>query len=167
MTRVRYPRENEKFGPREVPDAGWYDAVCVDVIDDGIVETRFGKKPAVTLVFQLGETKKNGTRFLVFHRLWFRVSEEGDAILSSSSITQLTTWQGKRAVESMTDTDSLMGKSAKVKVVHRRNKDQVYVNISDIEVPDTELKPEPYIRPERKAKDETSQENGGEDGTPF
>jgi hypothetical protein len=156
---VRYPKDDEKF-VREIPDEGWFDAVCVDAIDDGLTETRFGKKPAATLVFQLGEPRKaNNSRFLVFHKLWFQVAPNGDKILSQTAIKLLVTWQGKRAIEAMTDLDELVGKSAKVKVIHRRQRDATWVNLSDIEQPDMELRAEPYTRPERKPRDDTNQEN--------
>lgn len=48
-------------GGWEHPTAGLHQAVCVDVIDLGVQQTKFGEKEQVKLVFQLDEGKADGT----------------------------------------------------------------------------------------------------------
>lgn len=47
------------------PTPGLAPAVCVDVIDLGLVDTEWGAKPKLKLVFELGEQKPNGYPFTV------------------------------------------------------------------------------------------------------
>lgn len=143
---------------------GQYNAVCVDVIDMGLVTTTgtWGTKtqPKVALVFQIDEVDPDtGKRFEVAER--FTVSMHEKATLRKF----LSQWRGKSYSEAEAANgvplDKLEGQPAVITVEHRVNGDKTYANILSIQkcapgLP--RLKPEGYVRSEHWAKKRAERE---------
>lgn len=111
---------------------GAYAATCVDVVDLGFVETTFGTKHKLRIVFWAGE---NDTRDgeavpqLLFSTFTASLHEK------SNLRTFLQSWRGRpftpEELEAF-DVESLIGAPAFVQVMHRTVGDKTYANITSI-----------------------------------
>ncbi len=144
---------------------GLHQAVCVDVIDLGLVKTQWGEKHKVELVWQLDQNNpETGKRFTVRKR--YGLSLHSKAVLRMD----LESWRGKKfspqELEGF-DLEKLLGINGQVQVVHTLSDDgRIFGNVQAV-VPIgkgmTKLRAEDYTR----MKDRPSQnghEGGGHDG---
>lgn len=123
-------------------------AVCVDVTPPVLKQTAFGPKEVFRIVFETTERKQNGKPFLLFSRGFSPSLHEKSALRPF-----LKQWFGrdltKQELEEF-DTETLIGRSAKVIVVHNiGDKEEVYANIAHIKpaLPQEELRPHgEYVR---------------------
>jgi hypothetical protein len=114
--------------------AGTHAAVCVDVIDQGLMESSFtpGKKePKVSIVWQIDEDRKDGKPFEV--RLQFTLSVHEKASLRAA----LESWRGKgltpEEIENGFDVERLLGAPAFLNLVHKVAKNgKTYANVAAI-----------------------------------
>lgn len=66
-------KEKEKEYP--IPEEGIYNAVCVDVVDLGMLDTPWGKKHKVSIVFELDQEDRDGSRYIVSRRFTMSLNE--------------------------------------------------------------------------------------------
>lgn len=112
---------------------GAYTAVCVDVVDLGFVETSFGTKHKVRIVFYGGEDfvdhENNTQAMLLFSTFTASLHEKANLR------TFLQSWRGKPFTEEELhsfDLESLVGAPALVQVMHNKNGEKTYANITSI-----------------------------------
>lgn len=141
---------------------GLHQAVCVDVVDRGMVETQFGVKHKVDVTWQVvpfdddgGEERdEEGHRFQVMQRYTASLHEK--ALLHQ----HLKAWRGKPFTKeelAAFDLEKLIGANAQIQVVHNlASNGKTYGNVQAI-VPAgkkmTKLRPsEDYVRMNERAK---------------
>lgn len=108
---------------------GQFRAVCVDVVELRGVQTSWGPKTMVRLVFQTEEKLDNGKPALVSNRFGASLSEK------SRLRPFIEAWRGKpfNADElKKFDLEVLIGANAVMQVTHVNKNDKVYDNISAI-----------------------------------
>lgn len=111
------------------PD-GMYPAVCCDVVDLGVVETMWGPKRQVKLVYMTPLDKEDGTPFLL--------SETHTASLAESSNLRkrLQSWRGRPFTEEelkQFDLENVLGKQCQLQVMHKQgSRGGTFANISNI-----------------------------------
>lgn len=95
---------------------GLHQAVCVDVVDLGLVETKWGMKPKVRIVWQINEEEPGtGKRFVVMSTYTLSLSEK--AILRH----HLEAWRGRKFTQQELegfDLEKLLGVNCQVQLVH-------------------------------------------------
>src|SRR5688572_1899141 len=106
---------------------GGHSAVCVDVVDLGIVKTEWkGKEKQVhkcRIVFEIGEQMENGQPFTVSQQFTASLSEKANLRKF------LEAWRGRPFTpEELAgfDTEQLIHAPAVVQVVHREREGKVY-----------------------------------------
>jgi hypothetical protein len=155
-------REPEsKFTP--APE-GLHQAVCVDVVELGLVKTPWGEKEKVEIVWQLdAENDETGKRFEV--RKWYGLSLHEKANLRKD----LECWRGRKFTkDELTgfDLEKLIGANCQLQVIHNiTDEGKTFANVQAIvphnnKVP--KIVPLDYTRRKDRAKD---QQNGHDD--PF
>lgn len=86
---TRMDREITLSRPRTpMPAKGWHRSVCVDIVDLGIQQTRFGPAPQVEFTWNIEEVRRDGKQHIVWRR--FRPSLRDDSTLRRF----LEVWQG-------------------------------------------------------------------------
>jgi hypothetical protein len=156
--RARYPERN--FTP--CPE-GFHHAVCCDVVDLGEVDTDFGRKWRVRLVWQINKTDPaRGRRFDAVKT--FTNSLHPRANLRAD----LEMWRGRKFTEGEAkdfDLERLIGANAMIEVQHNTSESgDTYANVRAIEPVQADaprLTPLNYVR----AKDRTKP-NGGAPAAP-
>jgi hypothetical protein len=109
--------------------AGLHQAVCADVIDNGMVEGVYGTKHKVTLVFQVNVSMDNGKPFLVQRR--YTLSLDQKANLRKD----LESWRGKPfSADELKgfDLEKLLGVNAQLNVQQTDRDGTTYANITAI-----------------------------------
>jgi hypothetical protein len=95
---------------------GLHAAVCVGVIDRGIKETPWGKKPKVMLVWEIETRMENGRPFTI-HKHYTRSLHE-----KSNLHKDLEAWRGKSFTPDEIagfDLEKLLGTQCQVTVEHK------------------------------------------------
>ena len=113
-------------------------AVCVDVTPLKTVQTQFGPKEKFRFVFEIGQTKDDGTPWCVWSAPFTPSYHENSALRPF-----LRKWMGREltAEETKTfDTEDMLGKSAHITVIHEHSDGEVYANIALIQ-PDKAAEP--------------------------
>lgn len=131
-------------------------AVCVDVTPLKTTQSSYGDRETFRLVFETTETREDGSRFLLFSRNFTASIHEKSAFRQF-----LRQWYGRDlspAEQAEFDTESLVGRTAKVSVVHAEWQGKTFANIGLIrpDRSDNPLKPcGKYVRvKDRKPKDD-------------
>lgn len=117
-----------KFKNKEYETApqGLHNAVCVDVVDLGIVDTPFGPTDQIKIVWQLEEENKKGFRFLVSKR--YNPSKSPKSNLRK----MLEAWRLKPFTkEEMNefDIEKLIGVNCQITIGHKITDDATYANV--------------------------------------
>lgn len=165
---ARRPRSTYTAAPE-----GLHAAVCVDVVNLGIVAGAYGTKHKVRIVWQLdAQDDEHGRRFDVA-RVYTLSLHERAALRKD-----LESWRGKKFTEVELDgfdLEKLIGVNAQVAVTHDLGDDgTTYANVSTVVPPvkgAPKLQPRDYVR----AKDRQQQQQRGpavpttdlEDPVPF
>ncbi len=113
-------------------------AVCVDVTPLKTVQTQFGPKEKFRFVFEIGQTKDDGTPWCVWSAPFTPSYHENSALRPF-----LRKWMGRElsAEETKTfDTEELLGRTAHLTVIHEHSDGEVYANIALIQ-PDKSAQP--------------------------
>jgi hypothetical protein len=108
---------------------GLHRAVCVDVVDLGMVDGQFGRKHKVMLSWQIEETMDNGKPFLVSKRYTLSLHKK------SALRPDLESWRGKPFSEVEAegfDLEKLLGANAQLNIVHNKVDDATFANISAV-----------------------------------
>lgn len=138
---IRAPKSNFINAPE-----GRHLAVCVDVVDLGMVQTQYGIKDMLRLVFQTEarSDELDGKRFMVSTRMNFTTNEKGRLYKTMKS------WFGSRMPDlSRFDFEKLIGQNCELLIVHNPKGDTVYANIETVLPPAngaTKMVPEDYTR---------------------
>ena len=121
-------REDPSLYP--VPDEGLHHAVLVDAVDVGEVETPWGSKHKVSLIFELETLTEEGKRFIVGKRFTKSLNEK--ATLRKF----LERWQGKKytpqELQAGINLEDFVGLSATLFIVHNETDERTYANIESL-----------------------------------
>ena len=147
---------------------GDHNAVFVDFVDLGMVETKFGKKHKIRGVFQVEETGKDGKRLVVMQRYTASVHEKSLLYKHVKGAT------GKPPGKKF-DTESLIGVPCRIIVEHNESGDKVFANITAVmKAGAVKLEPnfQDYVRVQDRPNDggaarESEQDAASDDGVPF
>ena len=113
-------------------------AVCVDVTPLKTVQTQYGPKEKFRFVFEIGDTKDDGSRWCVWSAPFTPSYHENSALRPF-----LRKWMGRELSPAEVkdfDTESLLGRSAHITVIHEHSDGEVYANIALI-TPDKSAEP--------------------------
>lgn len=110
---------------------GLHQAVCVDVVDQGMKQTQWGDKHKVQLRWQLDQAdEKTGRPFLVMAS--YTLSLHKKAMLRQ----HLEAWRGRKFTEEELqgfDLEKLIGVNCQVQIVHNLGDEgQVYANVQAV-----------------------------------
>lgn len=113
--------------------AGVHQAVCVDVVDLGIVEVTWQGKSKqqhkVNVAWQIDELRDDGKPYLVFKRYTLSLSEK------ATLRKDLESWRGKkftRDEEMGFDVESVLGANCLLNITHNVVGDKTYANVVSI-----------------------------------
>jgi len=122
-----------KAAPAPVPaPEGLHSAVCVDVVDLGLVDTSFGKKEQVRLVFQIADLHPTTGKHLTVARTFT------NSLSKKANLRQaLQSWRGRpfdaHELDGTFDLERLVGVPAQIQVVHVLGENgQIYGNLEAI-----------------------------------
>lgn len=142
---------------------GTHQAVCVDVIDQGMKPNQFkagAMQPKVDLAWQIDERRDDGKRFIVYKRYTASLNEK------ASLRHDLESWRGRpftRDEEMAFDVESVIGANCLVNVQHKKSADgtKTFANVVSV-MPLLKNMPkmfaDDYKRPEQKADAPTEAE---------
>jgi hypothetical protein len=154
MPIIATANESKTFTP--APE-GTHQAVCVDVIDKGMLPNQFkagALQRKVDVVWQLNETRDDGKRYQVYKRYTLSLNEKANLR------HDLESWLGRsfgRDDEMGFDVETMIGANCLVNVQHRTKGDKTYANVVSV-MPlikgMAKMGPLDYKRPEIKATTE-------------
>jgi len=143
---------------------GLHQAVCVDVIDLGLVDGKWGPKPLVEIRWQINEINDEiDRRFLVTKRYTLSLSEKANLY------KDLVAWRGRKFTQEELegfDLERLIGANCQLQISHNIADDnRVWANIQAVvrvgkDMPTME--PEDYVRVQDR--DNGSEPQGDESG---
>jgi hypothetical protein len=145
--------------------AGTHAAVCVDVIDHGMVETEYNgkkrKQHKIRIVWQIEEKMEDGRPFIVGRRYTVSLNER------ASLRKDLETWRGRPFTEDELngfDLDNVLHVPAMLSVIQEARNGEVYANVSAVmKMPRNMLGPKPdpsYVRVQDRPKDGNGESEG-------
>ena len=92
------------------------DAVCVRIEDKGIIETQWGSRHKISIVWQIDALKENGERFEVAK--WYTASTYAKSNLRKD----MARWRGRDLTEDEEkqtfDTNILIGMPCRLELIH-------------------------------------------------
>jgi hypothetical protein len=144
------------------PD-GIKNAVCVDVIDRGMVTGQYGPKHKLQLVWETEDKMEDGTPFTV-RRLY------GASLHEKSTLHRdLKAWRGQAFTKEELagfDIEKVVGKPCMLVLTHDERDGQVYCNVSTIaKAGDKKLVPSgKYVRVKDRPKDQQQNGTGNANG---
>jgi hypothetical protein len=114
--------------------AGVHQAVCVDVIDMGLLEVTFGGKTKtqhkVRVLWQIDEDMPDGRRFLVQKRYTLSLNEK------ATLRKDLESWRGKPFTDADVydgfDLEKLIGVNALLNVIHAEKGGRTFANVASV-----------------------------------
>jgi hypothetical protein len=162
---ARRPEKNFTPAPE-----GLHHAVCVDVIDLGLLNTTWGEKYKIRIVWQIEEVNpETKRRFEV--RKQYTLSLHEKANLTKD----LQSWRGRKFTDDETkgfDVEKLIGANCQVQIVHDISDEaSIYANVQAVVPPPKgvpKLVAQDYVRQKDRAKAQgNSERQPGEDDVPF
>lgn len=155
----------------QAPEGLW-PAVCVDVVELGLVETAWGKKEKVRLVWQIEEQNPDTKKP-------FEIRRDFGLSLSEKSHLRpfLEAWRGKKFLKEELDgfdLEKLLGANCQVQIIQNITEEgRIYANIQAV-VPAgkgaPKLRAQDYVRVKDRAKDQGNSgegDDGGGESVPF
>lgn len=113
--------------------AGAHQAICVDVIDKGILEVTYAgktkKQHKVSVAWQIDEVRDDGKRFVVYKRYTLSLNEK------ATLRKDLESWRGEpftRDEEMGFDLERLLGKNCLLSIQHKVVGDRTYANVMSV-----------------------------------
>lgn len=106
-------------------------AVCVDVTPLKTVQTQYGPKEKFRFVYEIGDTKDDGTPWCVWSAPFTPSYHENSALRPF-----LKKWMGREMTPEEAkefDIESLLGRPAHITVIHEHSDGEVYANIALIQ----------------------------------
>lgn len=120
----------ETFDPAP---AGVHAAICVDVIDLGVLEVTWAgqvkKQHKINMAWQIAEDRDDGKPFLVFKRYTLSLSEKANLR------KDLESWRGRsftRDEEMGFDVETVLGAPCLLNITHHNKGDKTYANVVGI-----------------------------------
>ena len=117
----------------EAAPAGVHQAVCVDVVDLGILDVTWQgvtkKQRKVNVAWQLNEDRDDGKPYLVFKRYTLSLHEK------AGLRKDLESWRGKKFTDEEGrgfDVEKLIGVNCLLNVTHNHVGDRTYANVVSI-----------------------------------
>lgn len=110
------------------PD-GLANAVCVDVVDLGMVDGVFGTKHKVKVVWEIEAKMQDGRRFIVQKQYTASLHEK------SNLAVDLKTWRGRALTTDEVkgfDLEKIVGVPCQLVIVHAEKDGQVYANVQTV-----------------------------------
>lgn len=152
---------------REPCPEGLHPAVCVDVVELGVIQSQWGSKDTVELRWQVFPTDpdnpaeslrtESGRPFMIVQR--FNASLHPKAGLYKL----LTAWRGKKFTDAELqgfDLDNVLGAPCQLQVIHNHKEGQTYANIQAI-VPLGRGMDKPVAEEYQRVKDREDQQGNG------
>lgn len=139
---------------------GTHQAVCVDVIDHGEMETAWGKKRKVTIRWQLNELMEDGRPFIAQKRYTASLHEK--AVLRH----ELEAWRGRAFTFdelAQFDLDTVIGVNCLLSIMHKKgDKGGTFANVMNVAplikgMP--KIAPADYVR-EKDRKPQATEDDG-------
>lgn len=113
-----------------VPDEGLHNAVLVDAVDLGELDTPFGTKQKVSLIFELQSNDEDGKPFIVGKRFTRSLHEK--AALRKF----LEKWRGEKyspsELQEGINLENFLGLNATLFIVHNETEERTYANIESV-----------------------------------
>lgn len=110
--------------------AGVHQAVCVDVIDKGVLDVTWQGKTKqqhkIDIAWQIDELRDDGKRFLVYKRYTLSLSEKANLR------KDLESWRGRSFTETELrgfDVETVLGANCLVNVQHHTSGEKTYANV--------------------------------------
>jgi hypothetical protein len=129
---------------------GTHAAVCVDVVDLGMLEVTFAKKTKaqhkIRIVWQIDEARDDGKPHMAMKRYTLSLHEK------AALRKDLESWRGKAFTDEQLagfDVEVLLGVGALINVMHNKKDGETYANVTAImKLPKTMEAPHPreYVR---------------------
>jgi hypothetical protein len=116
-------------GDFQAAPEGLHSAVCVDVIDKGLVETPWGEKHKVQLVWEIAQAMDDGRPFTVRKTYTASLHEK------SNLHKDLKAWRGRAfTAEELAgfDIERIVGVACQVLIQHNERDGQVYANVGAV-----------------------------------
>lgn len=111
------------------PD-GLQNAVLVDVVDLGELDTPWGRKRKLSFVFELEDTDEEGNHYIVVKRYTWSLNEK------SNLRKDLQRWRGsvfsKEELSEGVDMEAMIGLNATLFIAHNETDEKTYANIETI-----------------------------------
>lgn len=149
---------------------GLYQAVCVDVIDRGLMQTTWGQKHKVYLVWQLDLERDEtaGTRYDIRKSYTLSLSEK------ATLRRDLETWRGKKFSKDELlgfDLEKLIDANCQLQIMHALSEDgKTYANVQAVVPYNTKIgpkmRPHKYVRVKDRGLSSDMPE-GDDEGVPF
>jgi hypothetical protein len=111
--------------PFEKPDSGVFNGTLADVVDLGVVPTKFGAKAKVRLVWVLDKNDSEGRPFRVIRQVTASLNEKAQLFDVVKSILGT-------APPVPYDIEALIGKSNQLVIIKEAVGDKVFVNVKGI-----------------------------------
>ena len=125
--------KGESSGNFEPAPAGVHQAVCVDVVDLGVLDVSWQgqtkRQHKVNIAWQINEDRDDGKPFLVFKRYTLSLHEK------SGLRKDLESWRGRkftRDEEMGFDVEAVIGANCLLNITHNRVGDRTYANVVSI-----------------------------------
>jgi hypothetical protein len=155
--------------------AGSHQAVCVDVVDKGLLEVTYAgktkKQHKVSLAWQIEELRDDGKRFTVYKRYTLSLNEK------ATLRHDLESWRGKPFTDAELagfDVESVIGANCLISVQQKQVQDRTYANVTAVmALPKgmPKLQAVDYVREKDRVDDEAGGDSHSEplnaDDIPF
>lgn len=123
---------------------GVHDAVCVDVVDLGIIDGMWGAQPKIRLAWELEETMPDGRRYIASKRYTPSLHEK------ATLAKDLRSWRGRPfTAEELAgfELDNVIGAPCKLLIQHDERDGNVYANVVTVMKATKKLTPSgDYVR---------------------
>lgn len=138
---------------------GVHNAVCVDVVDLGMVENQWGRKHQLKIVWEIDAKMDDGRPFLVQKRYTASLHEK------STLAKDLKGWRGRAfTAEEIKgfDTEKIVGAACQLVIQHNEKDGAVYANVQSIlKAGQTRIQPSGgYKRVKDRPADQRHSQNG-------
>ena len=113
-----------------LPPEGLHLAVAVDVVDLGELETPFGRKHKLSIIWELVETDEDGAHYIVGKRYTWSLNEK------SNLRKDLERWRGGRftpeQLQEGVDLEEFLGMNATLFITHNVTDERTYANVESV-----------------------------------
>lgn len=117
-----------------IPSEGIYDAVIVDIVDLGKIDTPWGPKSKISIMWELSSEDPNGNRYIVGKRYTKSLNEKAHL---RQDIEALRTQKFKpQELKNGFDLEKLLDVSCKVFISHNETDKRTYANIQSVMPPE-------------------------------